>query len=299
MSGLATETLKEANRSFQRALDALMNDANASLAGAGRTAAGDLIRQIDETLRTASLGTEEERTTLLQGMLTRPLRSSGGFGAFSALQLVGPVPKRAPHRPAKQLPPPRHAKREEPTEPTPALTSGKVLHGPWAPRVREDEAPQRTPSSPKRPLHPPPPRPSRRERREEAKAQARRDREVELRQLQREARQQAQQAERDDRSARQDLVRAKAALRTAEAKSRYARSALDATEERAQRAREALEEAEEQARLTREELEAAEEAEQVQAQKVSQAEQRARSTQQALTQARRHLQETESRHRLI
>ncbi|WP_224248937.1 hypothetical protein [Hyalangium gracile] len=289
MSGLAAEPLKEANRAFQRALDALMKDVNDSLAATGRPPSGELIRQVDETLRTASLGSEEERTMLTQGMLTRPLRSSGGFGDFSALELVGPLPERAPRRPAKPPPSQRPAKSVEPSTPA----GGKVLHGPWTPRVREEKAPARPPPPPKRPASPP--RPSKRQLRDEARAETRREREVELRQLRRDARQQAAEAQRAERLSRQEVVRTKAVLRTAEAKSRYARGALEAAEARARRAREALETAEEQARQARETLAAAVEAERAQAEEVSRVEQQAQATEKALTQAQRHLKQVESR----
>ncbi|MFL5346667.1 MAG: hypothetical protein ACJ8AT_17945 [Hyalangium sp.] len=281
MSGLASEPLKEANRAFQRALDTLMKDVTTSLAATGRPAMGDLIRQVDETLRTAALGSEEDRSTLTQGMLTRPLHSSG-FGPFSGLELVGAATDRAPRRPEKPPPSPRPAKPAERPAPSAPPTGGKVLHGPWKPQ----------PAPPKRTAPPPAPR---RPSRAETQAQARQQREVELRQLRREARQQAEQANQAERNARQSVVRTNAVLRTAEAKTRHARGALEAAETKAQKAREALEAAEEQARRAREALEAAQEAEQAQAEEASRAEEEARAAEQALTQARRHLQQTESR----
>lgn len=290
MSGLASEPLKEANRAFQRALDTLMKDVTASLAAMGRPAMGDLIRQVDETLRTASLGSEEDRATLTQGMLTRPLHSSG-FGPFSGLELVSPSTERAPHRPTKPPPSPRPAKPVKRPEPLSPPASGKVLHGPWKPREREVEAPPRKPPPPERTAPPPPRRPSR----AETQAEARQQREVELRHLRREARQQAEEAERAERNARQTVVRTNAVLRTAEVKTRHARDVLEAAEAKAQKAREALEAAEEQAQRAREALKAVQQAEQAQAEEASQAQQEAKAAGQALTQARRHLQQAEAR----
>jgi hypothetical protein len=294
LSGLAPEPLKEANRAFQRALDALMNDVNASLAATGRPAMGELIRQVDETLRTAALGTEEDRSALTQGMLTQPLRSSG-FGAFASLELVSPSAPSPQRRPAKPPPSPRPAKPIEPPAPAPAAhpAGGKVLHGPWV-RREKDEAPARKPPPPERPVSPPAPRPSKKQSREEARAEARQQRDAELRQLRREARQQAEEAAQAERNARQTVVRTNAVLRTAEGKTRHARQVLEAAEAKAQKAREALEAAEEQARRARGVLEAALQAEREQAEEASRAEQAAQSAEQALTQARRHLQQAES-----
>jgi hypothetical protein len=293
LSGLAPEPLKEANRAFQRALDALMNDVNASLAAKGRPAMGELIRQIDETLRTAALGTEEDRSALTQGMLTRPLRSSG-FGAFASLELVSPSAPGPQRRPAKPPPSPRPAKPAEPPAPAPTPAGGKVLHGPWVHREKE-AAPARKPPPPERPVSPPAPRPSKKQSREEARAEARQQRDAELRQLRREAKQQAEEAAQAERNARQTVVRTNAVLRTAEGKTRHALQVLEAAEAKAQKAREAFEAAEEQTRRAREVLEAAQEAEREQAEEASRAEQAAQSAEQALTQARRHLQQAESR----
>lgn len=281
MSGVAAEPFKEANRAFQQSLDALLKEVNASLAATGRPATGDLIRLVEETLRAAALGTEEERSALIQGVLTRPLQSSG-FGSFSPLLLVGPVPKRA--SPKSAAPPPAR-RTEAPPEPTPPPSEegAKVLRGPW-------------PSpAPKRESAPPPPRPSKRQAREESAAEARRQREVDLRQVRREAKQQADEAARAERNARQSAVRLHAVLRTARGKTAAARRALESAEARVQRAREALEAAEELALRAREDLERAEEAERAQEAEAVQADEQAASAERVLTQARRQLDQAETR----
>jgi hypothetical protein len=277
ISGLSPEHLKEANRAFQQALDALLKEVTASLAATGRPATGDLIRQVEETLRAAALGTEEERSTLVQGMLTRPLQSSG-FGSFSPLLLVGPAPRRAAPHPS----------------PSPS-GGGKVLRGPWAPREDTAEVPARPPPAPKRQIATPRPHPAKRQARDKSAAEAWRQREAELRQLRREAKQRADEAARAERSARQSVVRTQAVLRTTKGKTLAARRALESAEARALRAREALEAAEELALRAREELEQAEESERSQEEEAAGAEEQAAAAERALTQARRQLEQAESR----
>jgi hypothetical protein len=278
MSGLASEPLKEANRTFQQALDALMKDVTALLAATGRPATGDLIRQVEETLRTAALGTEDERTILTQGTLTQPLRSSG-FGSFSPLLLVGPSPARTSRKPAKAPPSRQSEKPPEPPAPAPPTAGGKVLRGPWAPREDGVEAPARPPPTAK--PHIAPPHPPKRQAREAAAGEARHEREAELRQFRREAKQRADEAARADRSARHALVRTQAALRITKGKTLQARRAL--------------ENAESQVRRAREDLERAEEAERAQAEEASRVNEQAVDARRELTQARRHLEQAESR----
>jgi hypothetical protein len=276
MSGLSPEHLKEANRAFQQALDALLKEVTASLAATGRPATGDLIRQVEETLRAAALGTEEERSTLVQGMLTRPLQSSG-FGSFSPLLLVGPAPRRAAPAP-------------------PPSGGGKVLRGPWSPREDTAEAPAHPSPAPKRQIAPPRPHPPKRQQaRHESAAEAGRQREAELRQLRREAKQQANEAARTERSSRQSVVRTQAVLRTTRGKTLAARRALESAEARVLRAREALEAAEELALRAREELEQAEESERSHEEEAAHADEQAAAAERALTQARRQLEQAESR----
>jgi len=278
MSGLSAEQLKEANRAFQQALDALLKEVTASLAATGRPATGDLIRQIEETLRAAALGEEEERSTLVQGMLTRPLQSSG-FGSFSPLLLVGPAPRRAAPKP-ERAPPARQS--EEPPSPA-SLPSGggKVLRGPWEPREETTAVPAHPSPAPKRQTAPPRPHPPKRQARDESAAEARRQREVELRQRRREAKQRADEAARAERSARQSIVRTQAVLRTTRGKTLAARRALEAAEARVLRARE--------------ELERAEESERGQEEEAARADEEAAVAERALTQARRQLGQAESR----
>ncbi|HYH97210.1 hypothetical protein [Hyalangium sp.] len=280
MSGLASEPFKEANRAFQQSLDALMKDITALLAATGRPATGDLIRQVEETLRTAALGTEEERTVLTQGTLTQPLRSSG-FGSFSPLLLVGPSPAHTSRKPARAPPGRRPEKPPAPPAPAPPPAGGKVLRGPWTPREDEVEAPARPPPAAKPRIAPPVPHPPKRQAREAAAAEARHQREAELRQLRREAKQRADEAARADRSARQALVRTQAALRTTKGKTLQARRALENAESQVRRAREALE--------------GAEEAERVQAEEASRVDEQATAAKRELTHARRHLEQAESR----
>lgn len=277
MAGLSPEHLKEANRAFQQALDALLKEVNASLAATGRPTTGDLIRQIEETLRAAALGTEEERSILAQGMLTRPLQSSG-FGSFSPLLLVGSAPRRA--APA--------------TSPSPS-GGGKVLRGPWAPREDTAEVPAHPSPAPKRHIAPPRSRPPKRQARDESAAEARRQRESELRQLRREAKQRANEAARAERSARQSVVRTQAVLSTTKGKTLAARRALESAEARVLRAREALGAAEELARGAREELERAEESELTQEEEAARADEEAAAAKEALTQAHHQLEQAESR----
>ncbi|MBN1204397.1 MAG: hypothetical protein JXB05_05690 [Myxococcaceae bacterium] len=290
LSRVAPEALKEANRAFQRALDALMADVNALLAATGRPASGDLIRQVDETLRAASLGTEEERSSLSQGMLTRPLQPSG-FGPFSQLLVVGPGPG-AP-RPGATA---QVSHRPPAKAPAPPSTGGKVLQGPWAPRPIEPGA------------APPAPLPARQQvrvepgtrprRAHEAKPDQRRreaEQRAELSKLRREARRQAVQAERAERRARREVELQEATLRTDKAKTLRARTILEDAEAKVQRAREVLEELEAQALHARQALERAEEAEQQQAEAVSRANAQAQDAEQALAEVRRRLEDAEPR----
>jgi hypothetical protein len=292
MSGLPPEHLKEANRAFQQALDALLKEVNASLAETGRPATGDLIRQAEETLRAAALGTEEERSTLVQGILTRPLQSSG-FGSFSPLLLVGPTPRRA--APKSESAPPARRTEETPAPALPPSGGGKVLRGPWAPREDTAEVPARPPPAPKRQIATPRPHPAKRQARDKSAAEAWRQREAELRRLRREAKQRADEAARAERSARQSVVRTQAVLRTTKGKTLAARRALESAEARALRAREALEAAEELALRAREALEQAEESERSQEEEAAGAEEQAAAAERALTQARRQLEQAESR----
>ncbi len=298
LSGAGPETLKEANRTFQRALDALMANVNALLAATGRAAAGDLIRQVDETLRAASLGSEEDRSVLSQGMLTRPLQHSG-FGPFSQLLVVGPGARPRP-KPAAPVPPRPSAKA-----PAPPSTGGKVLQGPWAPRPAAPETDSPAPQPPKRQAHVEPDARARRahekkldhQRREAELEERKREAEqrAELSRLRREARQQAVEAERDERRARREVELREANLRATEAKTRRARTVLEDIEAKVQRAREVFEELESQALRSRKALQHAEEAEQQQAQEVSQATERAQAAEQALAEIRERLEDAESR----
>jgi len=294
MSGLASEQLKDANRAFQQALDALMKDVNASLTELGRDATGDLIRQVEETLRAAALGTAEERAILVRGTLTQPLRSSG-FGSLSPLMLVGPSPERTAPKPAKPPPSRRPEKAPERPAPAPPPTHAKVLRGPWTPREEEAEAPARAPPSPKPHAAPPVSPAQKRKAREAAEAEARNQRDAELRQLRREAKQGADEAAQAERNARHALVRTQAALRTTQGKTLQARRVLEAAEAKVLHAREALEAAEELAREAREELQRAEEAERAQSEEAERADEQAAVAERALTQARRHLEQAESR----
>ena len=294
MSGLASDQLKDANRTFQQALDALMKDVNASLTELGRAATGDLIRQVEETLRAAALGTAEDRAILARGTLTQPLRSSG-FGSLSPLMLVGPSTARTEPKPAK--PPPSRRPEKAPEQPKPVVVraDATVLRGPWTPREEEEGIPVRTMPSPK-PHAPPAESPAqKRKAREDAEAEARQQREADLRQLRREAKQSADEAAIAERNARHALVRTQAALRTTKAQTLQARRALDTAEAKVLRAREALEAAEELAREAREEFESAQKAERAQAEEAERADEQAAVAERALTQARRHLEQAESR----
>lgn len=291
MSGLAADQLKDANRAFQQSLEVLMKDVNASLSELGRDATGDLIRQVEETLRAAALGTAEERTILVRGTLTQPLRSSG-FGSLSPLMLVGPAPERPAPKPPK--PPPNHRPEKAPKRPapTPHRADAKVLRGPWAPQ-EEAQIPVRT--MPKPHAAPAQSPAQKRKAREEAEAEARHQRDAELRQLRREAKQSTDEATLAEKNARHNLVRTQAALRTLKAQTLQARRVLETAETKVHRAREALEAAEELARQAREELQNAEEAERAQAEEAERADEQAAVAERALTQARRHLEQTESR----
>lgn len=294
MSGLAADQLKDANRAFQQSLDVLMKDVNASLSELGRDATGDLIRQVEETLRAAALGTAEERTILARGTLTQPLRSSG-FGSLSPLMLVGPAPERPAPKPPKPPPSHRPEKAPERPAPTPHRADAKVLRGPWAPREEEEQIPVRTMPSPKPHAAPAESPAEKRKAREEAEAEARHQRDAELRQLRREAKQSADEATLAEKNARHNLVRAQAALRTMKAQTLQARRVLETAETKVLRAREALEAAEELARQAREELQNAEEAERAQTEEAERADEQAAVAERTLTKARRHLEQTESR----
>ncbi|MDY7233127.1 hypothetical protein [Hyalangium rubrum] len=302
LSGLGAEDLKVANRAFQQALDPLMAEASATLSAAGRPPTSELTRQIEETLRAGSLGTEEERAPLAQGMLTQPLRQSG-FGALSPLLLVGPSPEARTRPKARaQKPTPRATRPPAPTTPAPPA-EGVVLRGPWRTRDEAEEAPE--------PPAPPPKRQSRETRTSQAQAQraakleqrrqenrkraleaearrnrdaelarlrqetkqrardaeARRERDAELTRLRREARQQVERAERTERGASLDVKRAEALLKAAQAKT--------------QRMREAFEQAEA--------------AEQQRAEEVAHVREEAQTATRALEQARSALRELDSR----
>ena len=294
MSGLASDQLKDANRAFQQSLDTLMKDVNASLTELGRDATGDLIRQVEETLRAAAMGTAEERAILARGTLTQPLRSSG-FGSLSPLMLIGAAPARPAPKPPKPPPARRPEKTPERPAPAPAPADAKVLRGPWTPREEEELIPVRTLPSPKPRAAPAETPAQKRKAREAAEAEARQQRDAELRQLRREAKQSADEAALAERNARHALVRTQAALRTSKGQTLQARRVLEAAETKVARAREALEAAEELARQAREELQNAEEAERALAEEAERADEQAAVAERALTQARRHLEQSESR----
>lgn len=297
MSGLATDQLKDANRSFQQALEVLMKDVNASLGELGREATGDLIRQVEETLRAAALGTAEERAILARGTLTQPLRSSG-FGSLSPLMLVGSAPARTVPKPPKSpKPAPSRPPEKAPERPAPVphRAEAKVLRGPWTPREEEEQIPVRTIQRPKPHAAPAESPAQKRKAREEAEAEAQQQRDAELRQHRREAKQRADEAVLAEKNARHALVRIQAALRTTKAQTLQARRVLETAEAKVLRAREALEAAEELARQAREELQNTEEAERAQTEEAERADEQAAEAERALTQARRHLEQAESR----
>lgn len=287
LSGLGPEALKEANRAFQRTLDALMTEAHRLLATEGRTVTSELFRQAEETLRATALGTEEDRATLAQGMLTQPLQQAG-LGAFSPLTLMGPATSARPERRVQQRPSNRKS-LSPPVEPAPrrqASHGGVVLKGPWGPRKEE---PPRPPPPEPTPEAPSKEAPSKREvreaqaaehqrkrteelhqRRREAEAQAKQtqarlERTTELQQRRRELKQQAERADRAQRGAVLEVARAQAYLKSAEVKTLRMRQAF----------------------------EQAEAAERERAQAVEQARTQAEAAEQALEQARRELQEVE------
>lgn len=209
LSGLGPEALKEANRAFQQTLDALMAEAHKLLATEGRAVTSELFRQVEETLRAAALGTEEDRTTLSQGMLTQPLQQAG-LGAFSPLTLIGPSPRERPERRVQERPSHRRAARPplQAVPPPPPSRGAVVLRGPWTPRQEEEAKAPPTPAAP-----------------------SKRQRTAELQQRRREVKQQAEHAERAQRSASLEVARAQAALKAAEVKTLRMRQALEQAEE--------------------------------------------------------------------
>jgi hypothetical protein len=303
LSGLGAQALKEASRDFQRALDALVTEASTTLTEAGRAASGEPLRQVEETLRAASLGSQEDRTALSRGMLTRPLRLAGsGFGELSALLLVGAEPRvGASTRATTKAKGHRPATAPEPAEPAPSSRGGVVLRGPWTPRADEAEAP--------------PTRQGRaedqaRRKRAEALEEQRRARELERRRraeaLEEERREKKLARQRraeeleehrratqlDQRKRAEELDRRK---REAQQELKRAETAEQRALREAERAGAALAAAQEKTRQTREALERAEEAERTRAEALTRARTQARTAGLLLSQARRHLQDAESR----
>jgi hypothetical protein len=280
LSGLGPEALKEANRTFQQALEALMAEAHKTMAAQGRAVTGELFRQAEETLRAAALGTEEDRATLSQGMLTQPLQQSG-LGAFSPLTLIGPSTReRQAERRVQERPSARRTARPAlETVPSPRPSpAGVVLKGPWAPRREEAPAP------------PPEEAPSKRQLREEHAARSKHQRDEELHQRRREAQQQAleaqarlkrtQELQQRRREARQHFERVERAERSASLEVARMQAALKAAEVKTLRMRQAFEQAQE--------------AERERAEAVARARAQAETSQQALEQARRELRELEA-----
>jgi len=278
LSGLGPQALKEANRAFQQTLDALMTEAHGLLATEGRAVTSELFRQAEETLRAAALGTEEDRATLAQGMLTQPLQQAG-LGAFSPLTLMGPSAPATPERRVQERPSNRRAARPPvpPAPPPPPARGGVVLKGPWSPRKEEPRAPA------------PPAPPSKRQRREEQAAEHQRKRTEELHQRRREAEQQAKQTQaRLERTAalqqrrrelKQQAERAERAQRGATLEVARAQAYLKSAEVKTLRMRQAFEQAQA--------------AERERAEAVELARTQAQAAEQALEQARRELQEVE------
>jgi hypothetical protein len=301
LSGLGAEELKEASRAFQRALDTLVSEAGTTLTAEGRAASGEPLRQVEETLRAASLGSQEDRTALSRGMLTRPLRLAGsGFGELSALLLVGAEPRardstRATTKAKRQRP----TSAPEPAEPTPSSRGGVVLRGPWTPRVDEAEAPPRRQAEAQarrgraealeeqrraRELE--------RRRRAEALEEERREKKLARQRRAEELEEHRRASEQDRRERAEELDRRK---REAQQELKRAESAEQRALREAERAEAALAAAQEKTRQTREALERAEEAERMRAEAVTRARTQARTAGLLLSQARRHLQEAGSR----
>jgi hypothetical protein len=280
LSGHGPEALKEANRAFQQTLDGLMAEAHKTMATQGRAVTSELFRQVEETLRAAALGTEEDRATLSQGMLTQPLQQSG-LGAFSPLTLIGPSARERPERRVQERPSARRSAARPPVEAAPsppASRGGVVLKGPWAPR--KEEAP---------PLAPPE-APTKRHLRKEQEAQDKRKRAEELHQRRHEAQQQAREAQarikrtaelqQRRREAKHQLERVERAERSASLEVARTQAALKAAEVKTLRMRQAFEQAQE--------------AERERAEVVERARAQAEASAQALEQARRELQELEA-----
>jgi len=278
LSGLGPQALKEANRAFQQTLDALMTEAHRLLSTEGRAITSELFRQAEETLRAAALGTEEDRATLAQGMLTQPLQQAG-LGAFSPLTLMGSSPAARPERRVQERPSNRQAAKP-PLAPAPARPvshGGVVLKGPWEPRKVEPRAPP----PPKPPPEPPPAPHSKRQLREEHAAeqkrkrteelhqrrreaeqqaretQARLERTTELQQRRRELKQQAERAERTQRGATLEVARAQAYLKSAEVKTLRMRQAFEQAQAAERERAEAVEQARAQAQAAEQALEQA------------------------------------------
>lgn len=274
LSGLGPQALKEANRAFQQTLDALMTEAHRLLSTEGRAITSELFRQAEETLRAAALGTEEDRATLAQGMLTQPLQQAG-LGAFSPLTLMGSSPAARPERRVQERPSNRQAAKSAPA-PAPARPvshGGVVLKGPWEPRKVEPRAPP--------PPAPPPEAPSKRQLREEHAAeqkrsrteelhqrrreaeqqaretQARLERTTQLQQRRRELKQQAERAERTQRGATLEVARAQAYLKSAEVKTLRMRQAFEQAQAAERERAEAVEQARAQAQAAEQALEQA------------------------------------------
>jgi hypothetical protein len=280
LSGLGPEALKEANRTFQQTLDTLMTEAHKSLSMEGRAATSELSRQVEETLRAAALGTEEDRATLSQGMLTQPLQQAG-LGAFSPLTLIGPSARARPERRTQERPSARRT-ATPPLRPVPSSSpapsrGGVVLKGPWEPRREEPPAP-------------PPDVPSKRQLREAREAQDKHQRTEDLHQRRREAQQQQRETQarlkrtaelqKRRREAKQQLEHAQRAERGTSLEVARMRAALKAAEVKTLRMRQAFEQAEA--------------AEKERAEAVARAQAQAEASAQALEQARRELQEVES-----
>ncbi len=278
LSGLGPQALKEANRAFQQTLDTLMTEAHRLLSTEGRAITSELFRQAEETLRAAALGTEEDRATLVQGMLTQPLQQAG-LGAFSPLTLMGSSPAARPERRVQERPSNRQAAKP-PLAPAPARPvshGGVVLKGPWEPRKVEPRAPP----PPERPPEPSPEPHSKRQLREEHAAeqkrkrteelhqrrreaeqqaretQARLQRTTELQQRRRELKQQAERAERTQRGATLEVARAQAYLKSAEVKTLRMRQAFEQAQAAERERAEAVEQARTQAQAAEQSLEQA------------------------------------------
>jgi hypothetical protein len=250
LSGLGPEALKEANRAFQQTLDALMAEAHKLLATEGRAVTSELFRQVEETLRAAALGTEEDRTTLSQGMLTQPLQQAG-LGAFSPLTLIGPSSRARPERRVQEKPSHRRATRPplQAVPPPPPSRGAVVLRGPWTPRHEEEAKVPPTPAAP-----------SKRQREEELhqrQLEARLKRTAELQQRRREVKQQAERAERAQRSTSLEVARAQSALKAAEVKTLRMRQAFEQAEEAERERAEAVARVREQAEASEQALEQA------------------------------------------